>query len=62
MPKKLIELKPCPFCGAPAERRRSLIGYFYIQCKNIFCGVRPYTKAFDRQSDATRAWNKRKGV
>ena len=61
MSKELVELKPCPFCGAPARRKQSFTGNHYIVCGNIYCNVRPSTVPYYRMCDATKAWNKRKG-
>lgn len=63
MSKKLVELKPCPFCGGKAVRVKRDKVYFgesyYVQCNNIKCNVRPCTSAYDRLCDATQVWNRR---
>lgn len=58
MSKKLVELKPCPFCGGEAVRVHSYLSY-RVECANVKCNVRAETYTFDRQTDATKAWNKR---
>lgn len=60
MSKKLVELKPCPFCGGEATRFGNHRNNRYsVACKNDKCVVRPSTLFYDRQCDATKAWNKR---
>lgn len=63
MTTKLVELKPCPFCGGKALRFKRDKAYYgesyFIGCKNANCNVRPHTDSYDRQCDATKAWNRR---
>ncbi len=54
---KLVKLKPCPFCGGEARRIKNFV--YYVACSNPKCLVVPYTFGYNRQSDATKAWNKR---
>ena len=60
MSKKLVSLKRCPFCGGKADRIE-IVGEFYVRCSNPLCRVRPHTEWYDRLTDATKAWNRRKG-
>jgi len=64
------ELKPCPFCGSPAELddysiydRWGRVGVrqsqIYIRCSNQDCPVRPETWGYKRKGWAIRGWNKR---
>ncbi len=60
MGKKLVELKPCPFCGEKPKRLLLADGNRHVVwCRNDKCKVRPVTHAFDRMCDATKAWNRR---
>lgn len=57
MSKKLVELKPCPFCGQEPKRVQS--GLYYVMCANPKCLVSTFTVGYVRMSDATKAWNRR---
>ena len=59
MGKKLVELKPCPFCGAEPKRVKMENGMHYVMCNNLKCRATVVTFAFPRMSDATKAWNRR---
>ena len=61
MSKKLVELKPCPFCGGKAVRQDFGVHGYVVKCDNVACNLFVETYKYDRQCDATRAWNKRKG-
>lgn len=67
-------LKPCPFCGSPAECGMEDAGapypggHFYVMCANGLCGVEVYVsrKALSRERDAairqiSELWNSRIG-
>ena len=60
MANKLVELKPCPFCGKIPERCKMSFGV-YIECMNGKCLIKPYTEVYDNGGNAVKAWNKRKG-
>ena len=63
------ELKPCPFCGGPAElkdarkflvvSRQSYITPYSVSCENKQCGVKPHTPFVDSEQEAITAWNRR---
>ena len=59
MSKKLVELKPCPFCGE-VPKHSIFQGMNYIRCNNDKCLIQPETIDYYRQCDATKAWNTRK--
>ena len=59
MSKKLVELKPCPFCGAEPRRVTENYRAHRVVCGNLKCRVFVHTEWFDRASDATKAWNRR---
>lgn len=48
------ELKPCPFCGAPAQRKE-LNGRYAVECTKKCVG----TRIFADKDRATEAWNRR---
>lgn len=64
MPFNENNLRPCPFCGRPAEWRKNSIGS-YIGCSNVGCDIyptSPYAEAGpSRRSRAEVAemWNRR---
>ena len=58
MSKKLVKLKPCPFCGEEGKRIE-ICGLKYVQCNNIFCLIRPRTLYCTRYAEAVKAWNRR---
>lgn len=52
----MTELKPCPFCGRKADLYKyAKNGMFLVRCE--YCGVE--TIYFDKEEDATEAWNRR---
>ena len=54
MEDKMIELKPCPFCGGKASLRRALYGFFIIcdccLCETLLCAT---------DDEVIEVWNKR---
>jgi len=54
------ELKPCPFCGGPAELRKTPNMYM-VECANAGCGSNPDVLQILKQ-DAIAAWNCRAPV
>lgn len=60
---KRVDLKPCPFCGGEAIRIKRDKAYYgesyFVRCDNSNCNVHPRTDSYDRQCDATKAWNRR---
>jgi len=62
MPREVIELKPCPFCGALARFRDRIYGlqrHFRVECGNLHCQVNSHTALFDTKAEAAAAWNRR---
>lgn len=60
MSNKLVELKRCPFCGCEATRKYNEFSKLhYICCDNVNCLVTVRSHGYQRQCDATKAWNKR---
>ena len=53
--KGMIELKPCPFCNAPAKYFRGFGNTWGVQC--TFCEV--YKGGYDTKEIATERWNRR---
>jgi hypothetical protein len=51
------ELKPCPFCGSPAEYHGEC-DMVWIRCSNYDCGAERSSK-FDEPEDAAKDWNER---
>ena len=51
------ELKPCPFCGGPAEVHQLRKGEWYVTCQSDSCPVNPETNTFDSEAEAIEAWN-----
>lgn len=49
------KLKPCPFCGAPAEQPKP---YRRIECSNPDCGPMPVVRG-NTLDEAIAAWNRR---
>lgn len=60
--QKNSDLKPCPFCGSPAELRethRVPTGYNYTpRCTVTSCAGR-LSKLWMNKEDAISAWNRR---
>ncbi len=59
--KKKDRLKPCPFCGADAERmshENYKAEVYYIRCSNDGCRCGE-TKHYWNEEDAVKAWNRR---
>lgn len=57
----MTELKPCPFCGSPAELVKSGSGW-YVECTSrnpAVCRCYPWTGYFDIPLYAIEAWNRR---
>lgn len=61
-----IELKPCPFCGGPAEFAYGGYGgywkceLFKVKCSNKDkCVILPETGAYFIKQQAAAAWNRR---
>lgn len=50
-------LKPCPFCGGPAELRKTPNMYM-VECENADCGSNPDVLQVFKH-DAIAAWNRR---
>lgn len=51
------ELKPCPFCGSPAELTGEC-DMVWAKCTNYDCQAERINK-FDEPEDAIEDWNKR---
>ena len=61
------ELKPCPFCGKPAEIYYEydevlLCTYAHVGCVNRACAIMPGTAAFVDEDVAVKVWNRRAEV
>lgn len=61
-----MELKPCPFCGGPAEINDEYPGNAIARCKDQSCFGHVTDWVLDRDGDgyqsvekAAEAWNKR---
>lgn len=56
-----IKLRDCPFCGAPANLHKTLLGDFYaVDCSGIVgrrCGVEPSTNPAQTPEAAAAVWN-----
>ena len=61
-----MELKPCPFCGSPAQMRVNKItgSYidvkvptYYVICSNMSCEIR--TLEYLKPEHAAKRWNRR---
>lgn len=54
----MTELKPCPFCGAPAEIRGKGGGRWYVvRCTKESCECS--TKGHANKEEVIRIWNRR---
>ena len=55
------ELKPCPFCGAPAEFCENPHGYHGTGSWAVYCSKGPANVCGDRwtKAEAAEAWNRR---
>lgn len=52
------ELKPCPFCGSPAELCETKNHDYFVRCSNVNCHAR--TRNFhENDVGAVMAWNDR---
>lgn len=51
------ELKPCPFCGGPADLRGQQAPEFWVGCSAIGC--KATTEGFGDKARAITAWNTR---
>lgn len=57
----MIEIKPCPFCGSPADmipEYGANVGFYSVVCSNHDCLVR--TPAWCSKKTAIEMWNTRK--
>lgn len=50
-------MKPCPFCGSPAEMCETITG-FYCRCTNHECET--MQTECDERPEALEAWNRRR--
>lgn len=50
-------MKPCPFCGSPAEMCETIMG-FYCRCTNHECET--MQTECDERPEALEAWNRRR--
>ncbi|MBQ3502504.1 MAG: Lar family restriction alleviation protein [Clostridia bacterium] len=58
----MMELKPCPFCGAkPIISQRPISETLYVECVNRKCKIKPSTefKGWKNIYKHIAAWNKR---
>lgn len=58
----MTELKPCPFCGAPAELEGVYMfgsTVWFVNCLNPECEIRPGTGHYDTKDEAVKVWNRR---
>lgn len=57
----MSEMKPCPFCGAPAMLRKheERIKPFFVRCGNLDCRLIVATDYFATKDEAIEAWNRR---
>lgn len=56
--EKHTVMKPCPFCGSPAEMCETDIGS-YVRCTSFACGT--MQTECDLEVEALVAWNRRGG-
>ena len=55
----MIELKPCPFCGASARIDGYLSGGYFAHCSNVGECPAPITNTRPTQEEAIADWNLR---
>lgn len=53
----MAELKPCPFCGSPAELTGEC-DMVWVRCSNEDCWCQMVTR-FDEPEEAIEEWNRR---
>jgi hypothetical protein len=64
----MIDLKACPFCGAPAifhgfaDQVTHQIKAWQVKCDGQACDVSPGTKVYERKEHAADIWNSRAGA
>ena len=56
----MVELKPCPFCGATPHLVR-WGNEWAVECDSNDCFIVPETALYPRQEQAVEAWNRRAG-
>jgi len=52
-------LRRCPFCKGKASLWRDYDGFWYVGCRDGFCGVSPMTSGQESAEEAARTWNYR---
>lgn len=61
-PKKVEQIKPCPFCGMKPSIKENLMGVrktYSITCKNEFCTMVVMTGEYYTRWEAIESWNGR---
>lgn len=59
----ITALKPCPFCGSPAELIEGICTTYKVVCTNMKCFMyQGVTRFEDTPSVAIRDWNRRAKV
>lgn len=54
----MAELKPCPFCGSPAELLHTKTWDYFVRCTDRGCAAR--TRQYhENETGAVNAWNAR---
>ena len=60
---KTSDLKPCPFCGLPANVTGWYTHYaetlYKVECINRSCFIRPHTEFSPSRDTVINFWNKR---
>ena len=56
---KMIELKPCPFCGGEAELFSDEFNQWYVGCVNPTCGCEAGLPFAKTEKAAAASWNRR---
>lgn len=57
------EIKPCPFCGGPAEMNRGGFGEVFVTCSDEQYGGRLGSGIwFTEEYKAIEVWNRRDGM